>query len=157
MFPSSGNPTTSLQNNLLRFQCSSQNRPRSFYLIPGCEEKIIGKENPADASKGALGGCHQLPCKPPSLTAGHALSKGNKGACLNVMGKAQSCDPKEGGRQRHSLCSAEVVPTLWEQHYPGNLPVVVWSAPFCPHFTEGRGCDLPLSRRKHHYFPLQMG
>lgn len=95
MFPGSGNTTTSLKNNLLCFQCSSQNRPRSFYLIPGCEEKTIGKENPVDASKGAFGGCHQLPCEPPFLTVGHTLNKGNKGACLDVMGKAWSCDPKE--------------------------------------------------------------
>lgn len=41
MFPSSGNTTASLKNNLPCFQCSSQNRPRSFYLSPGHEAKII--------------------------------------------------------------------------------------------------------------------
>lgn len=47
MFPSSGNTTTSLKNNLVHFQCSLQNRPRSFYLIPGHKTRITGKENTA--------------------------------------------------------------------------------------------------------------
>lgn len=121
MFPSSGNTTASLKNNLLRFQCSLQNRPRSFHLIPGREAKIIQKENTADASKGALGGCHRLPCKPASLAGGYALSKDNKRACLNVTGKAQSCDLEEGGDGTPSALRGEVVPTFREQHRPGKL------------------------------------
>lgn len=70
MFPSGGNTTASLKNNLFRFQCSSQNRTRSFCLLPGGEEKFRRKENTVAASGGALG-CHRLPHEPPPLAGGY--------------------------------------------------------------------------------------